>query len=85
MLALNKDTDRRLKSLEDEVKENGKRVYSRKRERSPVPDFKYKRNRTQNKFNHKVLNTIETALEASDDERAMSERRETHTARFKRG
>ena len=31
LLALNKDTDRRLKSLEDEVKENGKRV-SRKRE-----------------------------------------------------
>lgn len=67
LMALNKDTDRRLKSLKDEVKENGKRV-SRKREHSPVPDFKYKRNRTQYKFNRKVLNTIETALETSDDE-----------------
>ena len=67
LLALNKETDRRLRTLEDEVKATGKRV-SRKRDRSPVPEFKYKRNRTQYEFNNRVLNTIETALEASDDE-----------------
>lgn len=67
LLAFNKATDRRLKSLEDEVKATGQRV-SRKRERSPVPDFKYKRNRTQYEFNRRVLEKIETALEASDEE-----------------
>ena len=67
LLAFNKATDRRLKSLEDEVKATGQRI-SRKRERSPVPDFKYKRNRTQYEFNRRVLEKIETALEASDEE-----------------
>jgi hypothetical protein len=68
LLAFNKATDRRLKSLEDEVKATSKRVNGRKRERSPVPEFKYKRNRTQYEFNRKVLDKIETALEASDEE-----------------
>ena len=67
LLLFNKATERRLKSLEDEVKAAGKRA-GRKRERSPVPDFKYKHNRTQYDFNRKVLNKIETALEASDEE-----------------
>ena len=67
LLKSNKDTDRRLRALEAEVKGTGKRV-SRKRERSPAPEFKYKRNRTQYEFNQKVLDTIKTALEVSDED-----------------
>lgn len=72
LLKSHKETDRRLKALEAEVKSTGKRV-SQKRERSPAPEFKYKRNRSQYEFNQKVLDKIETALEVSDeDERSTA-------------
>jgi hypothetical protein len=60
-----------LRALEAEVKSTGKRV-SQKRERSPAPEFKYKHNRTQYEFNQKVLDKIETVLEAPDEDERSS-------------
>ena len=67
LLDAQKESEERLKSLENEVKETGKRA-SRKRERSPVPEFKYKRNKIQFDINKSVMEKIENALEMSDDE-----------------
>ena len=67
LLDAQKESDQRLKSLEHEIKETGKRA-SKKRERSPAPEFKYKRNKIQFDINKSVMEKIETALEISDDE-----------------
>ena len=67
LLDAQKESDQRLKSLEHEIKETGKRA-SKKRERSPAPDFKYKRNKIQFDINKSVMEKIENALETSDDE-----------------
>ena len=67
LLDAQKESEERLKSLENEVKETGKRA-SRKRERSPVPEFKYKRDKIQFDINKSVMEKIENALDMSDDE-----------------
>ena len=41
---------------------------SKKRECSPAPEFKYKRNKIQFDINKSVMEKIENALEMSDDE-----------------
>ena len=42
---------------------------SKKRECSPAPEFKYKRNKIQFDINKSVMEKIENALEMSDDEK----------------
>ena len=54
LLDAQKESEERLKSLENEVKETGQRA-SRKRDRSPVPKFKYKRNKIQFDVNKRVM------------------------------
>ena len=57
--------------LEHEVKETGK-LASKKRERSPMPEFKYKRNKIQFDINKSVIEKIENALDMSDDEERLA-------------
>ena len=52
LLDAQKESKERLKSFKNEVKETGKRA-SWKLERSPVPEFKYKRHKIQFDINQK--------------------------------
>ena len=64
-----RESDQRLKTLEKQLKDkNAKQSSARKREHSPTPEFKYKRNKVQYELNKSILDKIETALDASDDE-----------------
>ena len=67
LLDAQKESDQRLKSLEHEIKETGKQA-SKKRERSPSPEFKDKQNKIQFDINKSVMEKIENALEILDDE-----------------
>lgn len=78
LLDAQRESDKRLKTLEKEVKATNKQS-GRKREHSPVAEFKFKRNRVQYDLNKSVLNKIEAALDVSDDEErrgALDEGRE---------
>ena len=65
LLDAHKESNQRLKSLEHEIKETGKQA-SKKRERSPAPEFKYKQNKIQFDINKSVMEKIENALEMSE-------------------
>jgi hypothetical protein len=73
--------------LEKQLKEtNAKQSYARKREHSPTPEFKYKRNKVQYELKKSILGKIETSLDASDDEEcsgALDEGRKMLTERNK--
>jgi hypothetical protein len=67
LLDAQKESDQRLQTPETEIKAKGKQT-SKKREHSPMPEFKFKRNKIQYDLNKSVLEKIGTALDVSDDE-----------------
>ena len=67
LLEAHRESDQRLIALEKELKTTSKQI-GRKREHSPVAEFKFKRNKVQYELNKSVLKKIEAALEESDEE-----------------
>ena len=67
LLAAQKESDQRLKVVEQEMKSASKQM-GRKSEPSPETEFKFKRNKKQHKLNKKVLSKIEAALETTDED-----------------
>ncbi|XP_078344695.1 uncharacterized protein LOC144630237 [Oculina patagonica] len=65
LLEAHQKSEERLQHLEKELK--SRPATERSREKSPQPDFKYKRNKIQYELNMKVLDQIDAAASASDE------------------
>lgn len=65
LLEAHQKSEERLQHLEKELK--SRPATERSREKSPQPDFKYKRNKIQYELNMKVLDQLDAAASASDE------------------